>query len=72
MQELDRRYRDWRGVEVHVVGYDREKRKVIFRRAGYPHDCMQPVERFREKFRRVEVVADEHGINGQGDESKGG
>ncbi|XES82660.1 DUF4222 domain-containing protein [Franconibacter pulveris 1160] len=55
MQELDRRYRDWRGVEVHVVGYDREKRQVIFRRVGYPHDCMQPVERFREKFRRVDA-----------------
>ncbi|ELY4587378.1 DUF4222 domain-containing protein [Cronobacter sakazakii] len=54
MQELNRRYRDWRGTEVHVTGYDPEKRQVIFRRAGYPHDCMQPVERFREKFKRVD------------------
>ncbi|WP_428841329.1 DUF4222 domain-containing protein, partial [Cronobacter malonaticus] len=22
---------------------------------GYPHDCMQPVERFREKFKRVDA-----------------
>nr|WP_228065934.1 DUF4222 domain-containing protein [Superficieibacter sp. 1612_C1] len=51
---LDRRYIDNRGFEVHVIGYDRDKRQVIYRRAGYPHDCMQPVERFREKFRRVE------------------
>ncbi|ELY3599411.1 DUF4222 domain-containing protein [Cronobacter sakazakii] len=43
MQELDRRYRDWRGVKVQVIGWDREKRQVIFRRPGYPHDCMQPL-----------------------------
>ncbi|WP_337037789.1 MULTISPECIES: DUF4222 domain-containing protein [Pseudescherichia] len=54
MEQLDRRYRDHRGVEVHVVGYDREKRQVIFMRSGYPHECMQPVERFREKFKRVD------------------
>ncbi len=54
MQELNRYYLDPRGIKVHVVGYDREKQQVIYRRAGYPHDCMQPVERFREKFRRVE------------------
>ncbi|KAB1037237.1 DUF4222 domain-containing protein [Cronobacter sakazakii] len=55
MQELNRRYRDWRGNEGHVTGYDPEKRQGIFRRAGYPHDCMQPVERFREKFKRVDA-----------------
>ncbi|MEE6802691.1 DUF4222 domain-containing protein [Escherichia coli O8:H10] len=54
MEQLDRRYRDHRGVEVHVVGYDRQKRQVIFMRSGYPHQCMQPVERFREKFKRVD------------------
>ncbi|TNV14947.1 DUF4222 domain-containing protein [Buttiauxella sp. B2] len=54
MQELDRKYRDWRGNIVLVTGYDREKQQVIFRRAGYEHECMQPVERFREKFKRVD------------------
>jgi len=54
VEELNRRYRDWRGIIVHVKGYDRQKQQVIFRRAGYEHDCMQPVERFREKFKRVE------------------
>lgn len=38
MQELDRKYRDLRGIIVHVIGYDREKGHVIFRRKGYPHD----------------------------------
>ena len=54
MQELNRKYRDDRGVIVHVIGYDREKNQVIFMRQGYLHECMQPVERFREKFKRVD------------------
>ncbi|WP_435954130.1 DUF4222 domain-containing protein [Dryocola sp. BD626] len=54
MQELDRKYTDWRGFIVHVIGYDREKQQVIFMREGYEHECMQPVERFRDKFKRVE------------------
>ncbi|YCI80368.1 DUF4222 domain-containing protein [Enterobacteriaceae bacterium] len=53
MEILDRYYRDLRGIAVHVIGYDREKRQVIFRRTGYPHECMQPVERFTEKFTRI-------------------
>ncbi|WPC49459.1 DUF4222 domain-containing protein [Serratia marcescens] len=24
-------------------------------REGYPHECMQPLERFKEKFKRVDV-----------------
>ncbi|EGT5208661.1 DUF4222 domain-containing protein [Cronobacter sakazakii] len=48
MQELNRRYRDWRGTEVHVTGYDPEKRQVIFRRAGYAGvDYSQVPEGFR-------------------------
>lgn len=53
MEKLNRRYRDNRGIEVHVIGYEREKRQVIFTRAGYAPECMQPVERFREKFTRI-------------------
>lgn len=54
MRELDRRYRDYRGIEVHVIGWELEKRQVIFKRAGYPHECMQPLEQFRKKFKRVD------------------
>lgn len=72
MEPLDRRYRDYRGVEVNVIGYDRERRQVIFLRKGYEHECMQPLERFREKFSRIKVGPDEHGINGQSHESKSG
>ncbi|MGP2601656.1 DUF4222 domain-containing protein [Serratia ureilytica] len=27
----------------------------MFTREGYPHECMQPLERFKEKFKRVDV-----------------
>jgi len=53
IQTLDRHYKDWRGVVVHVVGFDRAGDRVIFMRAGYPHECAQPVELFRSRFERV-------------------
>ncbi|MFS7359329.1 DUF4222 domain-containing protein [Rahnella inusitata] len=53
IQTLDRRYKDWRGVVVHVVGFDRAGDRVIFLRAGYPHERAQPTEQFRRKFTRV-------------------
>lgn len=56
MREIDRRYRDHRGIEVHVIGWDSEKRQVVFMRAGYPHECMQPLEQFRKKFTRVDLA----------------
>ena len=53
IQKLDRRYKDWRGIVVHVVGFDRAGDRVIFMRAGYPHECAQPTEQFRRKFTRI-------------------
>ncbi|QWA09820.1 DUF4222 domain-containing protein [Sodalis ligni] len=47
---VDRSYRDQYGVTVHVIGWDRERQRVIFLRDGYEHECMQPVEQFRKKF----------------------
>ncbi|WP_243701021.1 DUF4222 domain-containing protein [Rahnella sp. JUb53] len=38
---------------VHVVGFDRAGDRVIFMRAGYPHECAQSTEQFRRKFKRV-------------------
>ncbi|EIC84711.1 DUF4222 domain-containing protein [Serratia sp. M24T3] len=52
-QKIDRYYKDWRGVMVHVVGFDRLGNRVIFMRTGYDHECAQPVELFRQKFERV-------------------
>lgn len=52
---LDRYYTDNRGRRVHVVRWERAERQVVFMREGYPHECMQPIDRFKEKFKRVDV-----------------
>ncbi|HAT1683137.1 TPA: DUF4222 domain-containing protein [Klebsiella oxytoca] len=54
VEALDRRYRDPRGVVVHVTGWNREKQQVYFTRQGYPHECMQPVWKFQQYFTRCE------------------
>ncbi|XBS71131.1 DUF4222 domain-containing protein [Acerihabitans sp. KWT182] len=50
---LDRRYRDFYGVAVHVIGWEPGKRRVIFMRDRYEYECAQPVERFQAKFKRL-------------------
>ncbi|WP_454878623.1 DUF4222 domain-containing protein [Serratia inhibens] len=52
---LNRKYLDDHGKRVTVIRWDRSAQQVIFMREGYPYECMQPLERFREKFKRVEV-----------------
>lgn len=49
-ENLDREYRDPRGVVVHVTGWNREKQQVYFNQHGYPHKCMQPVWKFQQYF----------------------
>ncbi|NLU17972.1 MAG: DUF4222 domain-containing protein [Serratia liquefaciens] len=52
---LNRKYFDDHGKRVTVIRWDRAEQQVIFMREGYPYECMQPLERFKEKFKRVEV-----------------
>lgn len=52
-QNLNRTYRDPRGVLVKVIRWDKINQQVIFLRANYPYECMQPLERFLQKFTRV-------------------
>ncbi|ELH4241250.1 DUF4222 domain-containing protein [Serratia marcescens] len=52
---VDRTYLDDHGNPVKVILWDRVERQVIFMREGYPHECMQPLERFKEKFKRVDI-----------------
>ncbi|MGP1267745.1 DUF4222 domain-containing protein [Serratia sp. CY33525] len=52
---LDRKYVDDHGNPVKVIRWERAERQVIFMREGYPHECMQPLERFKEKFKRVDI-----------------
>ncbi|OOL22048.1 DUF4222 domain-containing protein [Klebsiella aerogenes] len=54
VEELDRQYRDPRGVVVHVTGWNREKQQVYFTRQGYAHECMQPVWKFQQYFTRCD------------------
>ncbi|EPJ5098479.1 DUF4222 domain-containing protein [Citrobacter freundii] len=53
VKPLDIDYRDPRGVVVHVTGWNREKQQVYFTRPGYPHECMQPVWKFQQYFKRL-------------------
>lgn len=52
-QNLNRTYRDPRGVLVKVIRWDKVNQQVIFLRENYPHECMQPLDRFIQKFTRV-------------------
>jgi len=52
--DLDRYYRDPRGVVVHVIGYDRVNQRVIYRRSGYEHDCARSLDAFKALFTRIE------------------
>lgn len=52
-QNMNRKYLDPRGVVVTVVRWDAVKQQVIYKRDGYEHECMQPLEQFRKKFTRL-------------------
>ncbi|WP_174847190.1 DUF4222 domain-containing protein [Yersinia artesiana] len=55
IQLLDRHYTDWRGIRVHVIGYDSTTGWVIYRRQNYEHECFNPIRRFRRKFTRMDI-----------------
>ncbi|MFG1172138.1 DUF4222 domain-containing protein [Erwiniaceae bacterium CAU 1747] len=52
--ETDQPYRDRRGVIVRITCYDRQDRRVIFMRPGYPHPCCVPKWYFEKYFRKFE------------------
>ncbi|WP_447717286.1 DUF4222 domain-containing protein [Pluralibacter gergoviae] len=54
MREIDRRFRDHRGIPVRVIRWEPETRRVIYLRDGYPHECFSPLEQFQRKFREIE------------------
>ncbi|EOA2697098.1 DUF4222 domain-containing protein [Citrobacter freundii] len=53
MRELNRRFKDHRGVPVRVIRREPETQRVIYLRDGYPHECFSPPEHFRQKFREI-------------------
>ncbi|HDG5313237.1 DUF4222 domain-containing protein [Pantoea dispersa] len=52
--QTSKKYRDRRGIVVHVLGYDRQERRVLFRRPDYPHECCVPKWYFERYFREFE------------------
>ena len=54
MREIDRRFRDHRGIPVRVIRWEPETRRVIYLRDGYQHECFSPLEQFQRKFREIE------------------
>ncbi|MFX0565562.1 DUF4222 domain-containing protein [Kosakonia cowanii] len=53
MRELDRWFRDRRGIPVRVIRWEPESRRVIYLRTDYPHECFSPLEQFQRKFREI-------------------
>lgn len=49
---------DYRGVIVHVTGWNRDKQQVYFTRQNYQHECMQPVWKFQQYFTKVSGAQD--------------
>ncbi|MGX5100351.1 DUF4222 domain-containing protein [Enterobacter cloacae] len=60
MAEVDRRFRDHRGIPVHVIRWEPETRRVIYLREGYDHECFSPLEQFQRKFTELK---DDHEQN---------
>ncbi|QLU96220.1 DUF4222 domain-containing protein [Enterobacter roggenkampii] len=53
MREVNRRFKDHRGIPVRVIRWEPETRRVIYLRAGYEHEYFSPLELFRQKFREI-------------------
>lgn len=57
MRELDRIFRDKRGVPVRIIRWEPENDRVIYLRDDYEHgECFSSLERFKQYFREVEVA----------------
>lgn len=54
MRELNRWFKDSRGIIVRVIRWESESPRVIYLRTGYPHECFSPLQIFKRDFREVE------------------
>ncbi|AYY00666.1 TPA: DUF4222 domain-containing protein [Klebsiella aerogenes] len=54
IRPLDQYYRDQHGIVVHVIGYDVDRQRVIYRRPGYEWECAAPKIIFRARFKRID------------------
>ncbi|HBU6021915.1 TPA: DUF4222 domain-containing protein [Klebsiella pneumoniae] len=44
MREVNRRFKDHRGIPVRVIRWEPETQRVIYLRDGYNHECFSPLE----------------------------
>ncbi|MBL5899955.1 DUF4222 domain-containing protein [Lelliottia amnigena] len=51
---IDRLYKDHHGIVVHVIRYEEDSQKVIYRRPGYEWECAAPLILFRSRFKRID------------------
>ncbi|MCS2155497.1 DUF4222 domain-containing protein [Scandinavium sp. H11S7] len=56
MAEVNRRFKDHRGITVHVIRWEPVARRVIYLREGYDHECFSPLEQFQRKFTELKDV----------------
>nr|WP_237730769.1 DUF4222 domain-containing protein [Lelliottia amnigena] len=47
-------YKDHHGIVVHVIRYEEDSQKVIYRRPGYEWECAAPLILFRSRFKRID------------------
>ncbi|EPB1814061.1 DUF4222 domain-containing protein [Escherichia coli] len=50
MREVNRRFKDHRGIPVRVIRCEPETQRVIYLRDGYNHECFSQLEQFKRKF----------------------
>ncbi|MBD9642900.1 DUF4222 domain-containing protein [Pantoea sp. PNT02] len=56
MRELNRWFRDRRGIPVRVVRWEPESGRVIYHRENYEHgECFCPLHQFKRYFRELEA-----------------
>ncbi|WP_231359825.1 DUF4222 domain-containing protein [Escherichia coli] len=54
MGEINRCFKDRRGIPVRVIRWEPESHRVIYLRSGYPHECFSPLQIFKRDFRELE------------------
>ncbi|WP_421550909.1 DUF4222 domain-containing protein [Kluyvera intermedia] len=50
MAEVNRRFKDYRGIPVKVIRWEPQTGRVIYLSEGYDHECFSPLEQFQRKF----------------------
>lgn len=54
MGEINRWFKDRRGIHVRVIRWEPGPQRVIYLRNGYPDECFSPLQIFKRDFTEVE------------------